>query len=167
MSLDRVSPGKKLPEDFNVIIEIPMNADPVKYEVDKDSGAIFVDRFMLTAMHYPCNYGYVPATLSDDGDPVDACGLLGSTAVGVGHVFACEEGCNTSAWIGILVATGTLVATLGTIWVVHANADVREIDSHKYQLERELERIRFSAKLPHATDGQGSPLLSMRFALAD
>jgi len=71
MSYDRVSPGKKLPEDFNVIIEIPMNADPVKYEVDKESGAIFVDRFMLTAMHYPCNYGYVPQTLSDDGDPVD------------------------------------------------------------------------------------------------
>lgn len=71
MSLDRVSPGKKLPEDFNVIIEIPMNADPVKYEVDKETGAIFVDRFMLTAMHYPCNYGYIPQTLSEDGDPAD------------------------------------------------------------------------------------------------
>jgi hypothetical protein len=56
---------------FNVIIEIPMNADPVKYEVDKESGAIFVDRFMSTAMHYPTNYGYVPKTLSGDGDPVD------------------------------------------------------------------------------------------------
>jgi len=76
MSLDRVSPGKKLPEDFNVIIEIPMNADPVKYEVDKDSGAIFVDRFMLTAMHYPCNYGYVPSTLCGDGDPADVLVVL-------------------------------------------------------------------------------------------
>jgi len=55
----------------NVIIEIPMNADPIKYEVDKESGAMFVDRFMSTAMHYPCNYGYVPMTLSDDGDPID------------------------------------------------------------------------------------------------
>ena len=54
-----------------MIIEIPMNADPIKYEVDKESGAMFVDRFMSTAMHYPCNYGYVPQTLSDDGDPVD------------------------------------------------------------------------------------------------
>lgn len=71
MSLDKVSPGKKVPEEFNVIIEIPMNADPVKYEVDKESGAIFVDRFMSTAMHYPTNYGYVPKTISGDGDPVD------------------------------------------------------------------------------------------------
>ena len=71
MALDKVSPGKNAPEEFNVIIEIPMNADPVKYEVDKDSGAIFVDRFMSTAMHYPTNYGYVPQTLSGDGDPVD------------------------------------------------------------------------------------------------
>jgi inorganic pyrophosphatase len=71
MSLDKVSPGKDVPNAFNVIIEIPMNADPVKYEVDKESGAIFVDRFMSTAMHYPTNYGYVPQTISGDGDPVD------------------------------------------------------------------------------------------------
>jgi inorganic pyrophosphatase len=71
MSLNKVSSGKDVPNDFNVIIEIPMNADPIKYEVDKESGAIFVDRFMGTAMHYPCNYGYVPNTLSADGDPVD------------------------------------------------------------------------------------------------
>ncbi|HZE92437.1 MAG TPA: inorganic diphosphatase [Rhizobacter sp.] len=71
MSLQKVTPGAKAPHEFNVIIEIPMNADPIKYEVDKASGALFVDRFMTTAMHYPCNYGYVPQTLSDDGDPVD------------------------------------------------------------------------------------------------
>ncbi|MBC3874780.1 inorganic diphosphatase [Undibacterium flavidum] len=71
MSLNKVSAGRDLPNDFNVIIEIPMNADPIKYEVDKESGAIFVDRFMGTAMHYPCNYGYVPNTISGDGDPVD------------------------------------------------------------------------------------------------
>lgn len=71
MNLDRVGPGRDLPNDFNVIIEIPMNADPIKYEVDKETGALFVDRFMSTAMHYPCNYGYIPHTLSDDGDPVD------------------------------------------------------------------------------------------------
>src|SRR5258706_5366831 len=71
MSLHNVTPGAKAPEQFNVIIEIPMNADPIKYEVDKETGAIFVDRFMTTAMHYPCNYGYIPRTLSDDGDPVD------------------------------------------------------------------------------------------------
>jgi inorganic pyrophosphatase len=71
MSLSNVPAGRNVPEDFNVIIEIPMNADPIKYEVDKETGAIFVDRFMGTAMHYPCNYGYIPQTISDDGDPVD------------------------------------------------------------------------------------------------
>ena len=71
MSLNKVSAGRDVPNDFNVIIEIPMNADPIKYEVDKESGAIFVDRFMGTAMHYPCNYGYVPNTIADDGDPCD------------------------------------------------------------------------------------------------
>ena len=71
MALMNVPTGKDVPNDFNVIIEIPMQGDPVKYEVDKESGAIFVDRFMGTAMQYPCNYGYIPHTLSDDGDPVD------------------------------------------------------------------------------------------------
>jgi inorganic pyrophosphatase len=85
MSLDRVPAGKNLPDEFNVIIEIPMNADPIKYEVDKDSGAIFVDRFMLTAMHYPCNYGYIPQTISDDGDPVDVL-VLAPLPIQVGAV---------------------------------------------------------------------------------
>ena len=71
MSLNNVNAGRDVPNDFNVIIEIPMNADPIKYEVDKESGAIFVDRFMGTAMHYPCNYGYIPDTIADDGDPCD------------------------------------------------------------------------------------------------
>ena len=71
MSLNNVNAGRDVPNDFNVIIEIPMNADPIKYEVDKESGAIFVDRFMGTAMHYPCNYGYIPNTIADDGDPCD------------------------------------------------------------------------------------------------
>jgi len=71
MSINDVTAGKHLPEEFNVIIEIPMNADPIKYEVDKNSGTLFVDRFMMTAMHYPANYGYVPRTISEDGDPVD------------------------------------------------------------------------------------------------
>ena len=71
MNLDRVAAGKNLPDEINVIIEIPSNAAPVKYELDKDTGALFVDRFMNTAMFYPCNYGYVPQTLSGDGDPAD------------------------------------------------------------------------------------------------
>lgn len=71
MSLLNVPAGKELPEDIYVVIEIPANADPIKYEVDKESGALFVDRFMSTAMFYPCNYGYINHTLSLDGDPVD------------------------------------------------------------------------------------------------
>jgi len=71
MSLNKVSVGENVPNDINVIIEIPANSDPVKYEVDKDSGAMFVDRFMGTAMYYPCNYGYIPHTISGDGDPAD------------------------------------------------------------------------------------------------
>ena len=71
MSLNNVPAGKDMPEVVNVIIEIPAHADPVKYEVDKDTGAMFVDRFMATCMHYPVNYGYVNNTLSLDGDPVD------------------------------------------------------------------------------------------------
>lgn len=89
MSLDRVPAGSKLPDEFNVIIEIPMNADPVKYEVDKDTGAVFVDRFMLTAMHYPCNYGYIPQTLSDDGDPVDVL-VMTPFPIQVGAVVTCR-----------------------------------------------------------------------------
>lgn len=71
MGLNEIPVGKNAPHDVNVIIEIPMNGAPVKYEVDKSSGALFVDRFMSTAMFYPTNYGYIPATLSLDGDPVD------------------------------------------------------------------------------------------------
>ena len=71
MSLLNVPAGKDLPEDIYVVIEIPANADPIKYEIDKESGALFVDRFMSTAMFYPCNYGYINHTLSLDGDPVD------------------------------------------------------------------------------------------------
>ena len=71
MSFDTLSPGSDVPEQVNVIIEIPANSDPVKYEVDKDSGTLMVDRFMASPMFYPCNYGYIPHTLSEDGDPID------------------------------------------------------------------------------------------------
>lgn len=71
MGLENVPAGKELPDDIYVVIEIPANSDPIKYEVDKESGALFVDRFMATAMFYPANYGYVNHTLSLDGDPVD------------------------------------------------------------------------------------------------
>jgi inorganic pyrophosphatase len=89
MALNDVPSGKSLPNDFNVIIEIPAHADPVKYEVDKESGAIFVDRFMGTAMHYPCNYGYIPHTIAGDGDPVDVL-VISQFALPPGVVVRCR-----------------------------------------------------------------------------
>lgn len=71
MSYRDIEPGKDLPNDINVVIEIAASGLPVKYEVDKYSGALMVDRLMSTAMHYPCNYGYIPQTLCGDGDPTD------------------------------------------------------------------------------------------------
>lgn len=71
MSLMQIKSGRDVPNEINVIIEIPMHGEPVKYEVDKETGVLFVDRFMATAMFYPANYGYIPNTLSEDGDPVD------------------------------------------------------------------------------------------------
>jgi inorganic pyrophosphatase len=71
MDLSKISAGRELPDDINVIIEIPALGQPVKYEIDKDSGALVVDRFMTVAMFYPCNYGFVPHTLAEDGDPLD------------------------------------------------------------------------------------------------
>jgi inorganic pyrophosphatase len=89
MNLDRVTSGKDIPNEINVIIEIPSHSDPVKYEVDKETGAMFVDRFMSSAMHYPCNYGYVPHTLSLDGDPVDVL-VVTPVPLIAGSVIACR-----------------------------------------------------------------------------
>ncbi|WP_111641082.1 inorganic diphosphatase [Marinimicrobium alkaliphilum] len=97
MSLDKVPAGKNLPDDLNVIIEIPMDGKPIKYEVDKDSGAIMVDRLLGTAMHYPCNYGYVPHTLCGDGDPVDVL-VVFPHALPPGAVIRCRP-------IGVLKMT--------------------------------------------------------------
>jgi inorganic pyrophosphatase len=71
MNLDKISVGENPPDEVNVVIEVPLGGEPIKYEVDKASGALFVDRFLYTATHYPCNYGFIPGTLSDDGDPID------------------------------------------------------------------------------------------------
>lgn len=89
MSLANVGPGKSLPDDVNVIVEIPRYGDPIKYEVDKETGAMFVDRFMSTAMHYPCNYGYIPQTLSGDGDPADVL-VLAPFPLVTGSVVRCR-----------------------------------------------------------------------------
>lgn len=87
MDISKIAIGKNVPEEVNVIIENTMGGPPVKYELDKESGAVFVDRFLHTPMYYPGNYGFIPHTLSEDGDPVD-CLVISSTPVMPGAVIA-------------------------------------------------------------------------------
>ncbi len=89
MGLMNVAAGRDVPRDINVIIEIPAHSEPIKYEVDKDTGAIFVDRFMATSMRYPCDYGYIPQTLSLDGDPVDVL-VISPAPLTRGSVLRCR-----------------------------------------------------------------------------
>lgn len=95
MDLKKIPVGDNPPHDINVIIEVPLGASPIKYEMDKDSGALFVDRFLHTAMYYPCNYGFIPHTLSEDGDPADVM-VVGRRAVIPGCVLAARP-------VGVLV----------------------------------------------------------------
>jgi inorganic pyrophosphatase len=88
MQIDKVPTGE-IPNEFNVIIEISMGSGPVKYELDKDSGALFVDRFMQVSMSYPCNYGFIPNTLSGDGDPVDVL-VISNYPIVPGAVVKCR-----------------------------------------------------------------------------
>ncbi|MEM7694830.1 MAG: inorganic diphosphatase [Pseudomonadota bacterium] len=77
MRIDAIPIGKNPPDDVNVVIEVPVGGEPIKYELDKESGTLWVDRFLYTPMRYPANYGFVPHTLSDDGDPIDV--MIAST----------------------------------------------------------------------------------------
>ena len=86
LNIDKISIGENPPDDINVLIEIPAGGAPVKYELEKESGVMYVDRFLHTAMHYPCNYGFIPHTLSEDGDPMDAA-VLGQSPVIPGCVI--------------------------------------------------------------------------------
>ncbi len=95
MNIDLISIGNNPPADINVIIEVPAGGEPIKYEMDKASGALFVDRFLYTPMRYPGNYGFVPHTLSEDGDPIDVL-VANSRAIVPGAVINCRP-------IGVLV----------------------------------------------------------------
>ncbi len=86
MDLSKIPVGENPPYDVNALIEIPQGGEPVKYEIDKESGAIFVDRFLHTAMFYPGNYGFIPHTLADDGDPMDII-VVGPTPVVPGAII--------------------------------------------------------------------------------
>ena len=94
MDISKIPAGKNPPEDINVVIEVPMGV-PIKYELDKDSGAVFVDRFIATPMYYPANYGFIPGTLSDDGDPADVL-VVGQLPLQPGCVIRCRP-------IGVLI----------------------------------------------------------------
>jgi inorganic pyrophosphatase len=89
MDVAKIPIGRAPPQDINVIVEIPQGGEPVKYELDKVSGAVFVDRFLHTAMFYPGNYGFVPHTLSEDGDPIDVL-IVGPVSVVPGAVVRCR-----------------------------------------------------------------------------
>ena len=86
MDLNKIEIGKNPPTDVNVVIEVPLGGEPIKYEIDKASGAMFVDRYLYTPMRYPCNYGFVPHTLSLDGDPIDVM-CIGQRALVPGSVL--------------------------------------------------------------------------------
>lgn len=86
---DKIPAGKNIAEDFYVIIEIPANSSPVKYEIDKTTGLLSVDRFMPTAMQYPCNYGFIPSTLAQDGDPADVL-VMTPFSVQAGSLIRCR-----------------------------------------------------------------------------
>ncbi len=89
MNLDKISYGDKAPDEVNVVIEVPIGGEPIKYEMDKESGALFVDRFLYTSMRYPGNYGFIPHTLSDDGDPCDVI-VANTRAIIPGAVMKCR-----------------------------------------------------------------------------
>ena len=130
MGLGLVDAGRDVPNEVNVIIEIPKDAEPVKYEVDKASGAMFVDRILSTPMRYPCNYGYVPRTLGGDGDPVDVMVILPLPLV-TGCVVRCRP-------VGVLKMTDEaggdekiLAVPVGKIFAGYAHIeDLAQVSPH-------------------------------------
>src|SRR6201998_2638744 len=89
MRLDAIATGENVPHDVNVVIEVPIGGAPIKYEMDKKAGALIVDRFLYTAMRYPGNYGFIPHTLSDDGDPCDVI-VANTREIVPGAVMSCR-----------------------------------------------------------------------------
>ena len=134
MGLESVPAGKELPDDIYVVIEIPANSDPIKYEVDKETGTLFVDRFMATAMFYPANYGYVNNTLSSDGDPVD---VLVPTPYPLqpGSVIRCRP-------VGVLKMTD------------EAGGDAKVVAVPHTKLSKEYDHIKDGGDLPELLKAQ-------------
>jgi inorganic pyrophosphatase len=134
MNLDAIPAGSSPPDDVNVVIEVPVGGEPIKYEMDKKSGALFVDRFLYTSMRYPGNYGFIPHTLSDDGDPVDV--LVASTrALTPGSVINCRP-------IGVLIMSD------------ESGGDEKVIAVPSVKLTRRYENVREYTDLPAITIDQ-------------
>ena len=131
MRLDAVPIGKNPPEDVNVIIEVPVGGEPIKYEMDKASGTLFVDRFLYTPMRYPGNYGFVPHTLSTDGDPIDVL-VCNTRAIVPGAVISCRP-------VGVLVMEDD------------GGGDEKIIAVPSAKLTRRYERVRTYSDLPDIT----------------
>ncbi|MEO0497776.1 MAG: inorganic diphosphatase [Pseudomonadota bacterium] len=134
MRLDAISIGKNPPEDINVIVEVPVGGSPIKYELDKESGTLFVDRFLYTPMVYPGNYGFVPHTLSEDGDPIDVL-ICNTRAVVPGAVMNCRP-------IGVLMMED------------EAGGDEKIIAVPSSKLTRRYENVHEYTDLPEITLNQ-------------
>ncbi len=131
MNLERITVGDDAPNDINVIIEVPVGGEPIKYEMDKDSGTLVVDRFLYTSMRYPGNYGFVPHTLSDDGDPIDV--LVANTrAITPGAVVNCRP-------IGVLMMKD------------EAGGDEKVVAVPSTRLTRRYENVKDITDLPQIT----------------
>jgi inorganic pyrophosphatase len=146
MNYDNLPSGSNPPHEINVLIEVPLRSDPIKYEFDKKTGCIFVDRYLYTTMFYPCNYGFVPQTLADDGDPIDVM-VVGRMPVIPGAILRARP-------IGVLLmedeAGGDekiLAVPIDKITPVHRNVrtykDLPEIDlariAHFFEHYKDLE----------------------------
>ncbi len=131
MRLEAIAVGEDAPNDINVIIEVPVGGEPIKYEMDKESGTLFVDRFLYTSMRYPGNYGFVPHTLSDDGDPIDV--LVANTrAITPGAVVNCRP-------IGVLLMKD------------EAGGDEKVVAVPSTRLTRRYENVHDVSDLPQIT----------------
>lgn len=131
MRIEEIAIGDNPPDDLNVIIEVPVGGEPIKYEMDKKSGALFVDRYLYTPMRYPGNYGFVPHTLSDDGDPIDV--LVASTrAIAPGAVMNCRP-------IGVLIMSD------------EAGGDEKVVAVPSARLTRRYENVLEFGQLPQIT----------------
>ena len=131
MRLEAIPTGKNPPDDINVVIEVPVGGEPIKYEMDKASGTLFVDRFLYTPMRYPGNYGFVPHTLSADGDPIDVL-VCNTRAIVPGAVINCRP-------VGVLVMEDD------------GGGDEKIIAVPATKITKRYERIKTTADLPEIT----------------